>query len=129
VFWGAILAIPYTLIAWRRKRDWRAGYVAVAVLAMYLPWFFISRPQFLFYATPLTPFFVLAVVYALKDLSEYRYRIPGEEPGSEAALTRSRPFLPFAVGFIVASVLLFVWFFPTLTGERSRTPYRLRNWF
>jgi dolichyl-phosphate-mannose--protein O-mannosyl transferase len=130
VFWGAILAIPYTLVAWRRKRDWRAGYVAVAVLAMYLPWFFISRPQFLFYATPLTPFFVLAVVYVLKDLSEYRYRIPGEEQGSVAALTRSRPFLPFTVGFIVASVLLFVWFFPTLTGGAlSDAAYRLRNWF
>jgi len=130
VFWGAILAIPYTLVAWRRKRDWRAGYVAIAVLVMYLSWFLIARPQFLFYATPLTPFFVLAIVYALRDLTEYRYRVPGEEPDSAAALSRSRPFLPLAAGFVIASVLLFLWFFPALTGGTlSDAAFRLRNWF
>ena len=36
----------------------------MTIVGLYLPWFLVSRPQFLFYATPITPFFVLACVYA-----------------------------------------------------------------
>ena len=82
IFWGSLLAIPYVAYAWWRTRDWRAGFVTVTIAGLYLPWFLVSRPQFFFYATPLTPFFVLACVYALRDLSELH-----------VAGSRSRPFL------------------------------------
>lgn len=119
VFWGGVLAVPFALFRWRQRRDWRAGFVAIAVLGLYVPWLFVSRPQFLFYATPITPFLVLACVYALKDLSELH-----------VAGSRSRPYLPFAVGFVVLSVGLFVWFWPALTGgELSDAAFRLRAWF
>jgi dolichyl-phosphate-mannose--protein O-mannosyl transferase len=79
----------------------------------------VSRPQFLFYATPITPFFVLACVYAIRDLSEMRI-----------AGSRSRPFLPVAVGFVAASVILFVWFWPVLTGAPiTDAAFKLRYWF
>jgi dolichyl-phosphate-mannose--protein O-mannosyl transferase len=119
IFWGSLLAVPYALVAWRRRRDWRAGFVAVAVLGLYVPWLFVSRPQFLFYATPIAPFLVLACVYALKDLSEMH-----------VAGSRSRPYLPFVVGFVVLSVGLFVWFWPALTGGLlTDEAFRLRAWF
>jgi dolichyl-phosphate-mannose--protein O-mannosyl transferase len=119
IFWGSILAIPYVAYAWWRRRDWRAGYIVVAIAGLYLPWFLVSRPQFLFYATPITPFFVLACLYALRDLSELR-----------VAGSRSRPFLPVAVGFVAASVLLFVWFWPVLTGAPiTDAAFKLRLWF
>jgi dolichyl-phosphate-mannose-protein mannosyltransferase len=119
IFWGSILAIPYVAYAWWRKRDWRAGYIIVAVAGLYLPWFLVSRPQFLFYATPITPFFVLACLYALRDLSQLRL-----------AGSRSRPFLPVAVGFVVASVILFIWFWPVLTGAPiTDAAFKLRYWF
>src|SRR5262245_36239106 len=119
IFWGAILAIPYTAYSWWRKRDWRAGFVVVTVVGLYLPWFAVSRPQFLFYAAPITPFFVLAVVYALRDLSEVHVM------GS-----RSRPFLPLAAGYVAASVILFLWFWPVLTaGPLTEAGFNLRAWF
>jgi dolichyl-phosphate-mannose-protein mannosyltransferase len=119
IFWGSILAIPYCAYAWWRKRDWRAGYILVAIAGLYLPWFLVSRPQFLFYATPITPFFVLACLYAIRDLSEQR-----------VAGSRSRPFLPVAVGFVAASVILFVWFWPVLTGAPiTDAAFKLRYWF
>jgi dolichyl-phosphate-mannose--protein O-mannosyl transferase len=119
IFWGSILAIPYVAYAWWRRRDWRAGYIVVAIAGLYLPWFLVSRPQFLFYATPITPFFVLACLYALRDLSELR-----------VAGSRSRPFLPVAVGFVAASVLLFIWFWPVLTGAPiTDAAFKLRLWF
>jgi dolichyl-phosphate-mannose--protein O-mannosyl transferase len=119
VFWGSLLAVPFAAFRWRQRRDWRAGFVVVAALGMYVPWLFVSRPQFFFYATPIAPFLVLALVYALKDLSEMH-----------VAGSRSRPYLPLVVGFVALSVGLFAWFWPALTGgPLSDEAFRLRAWF
>ena len=119
IFWGSIVAIPYAVFAWSRKRDWRAGFVAVTTLGLYLPWFLVSRPQFFFYATPLSPFLVLACIYAVRDLSEARI-----------AGARARPYLPIAVGLIAVSVFLFALFWPTLTGgPLTEEAWKLRYWF
>jgi len=119
IFWASLIAVPYAAFAWRRKRDWRAGFIVLTVAFLYLPWFLVSRPQFIFYATPITPFFVLACVYGLRDLSE-----------AHLAGSRSRPYLPVAVGFVVLSVALFLWFWPALTGgPLSGSAWQLRAWF
>jgi dolichyl-phosphate-mannose-protein mannosyltransferase len=119
VFWASVIAIPWAVYAWRRRRDSRAGFILLAIASLYLPWFFVSRPQFLFYATPITPFLVLADVYLLKALSE-----------THVAGSRSRPYLPVAAGFVVVSVALFFWFWPALTGgPLSGSAWQLRAWF
>jgi dolichyl-phosphate-mannose--protein O-mannosyl transferase len=119
IFWGALVAVPWIAFAWYRSRDWRAAFVLVAVVSLYLPWFLVSRPQFFFYATPISPFFVLADVYLIRELSQMH-----------VAGSRSRPYLPVAVGFVLVSVALFVWFWPTLTGAPlSGSAFQLRAWF
>ena len=119
IFWGAVAAVPYAAFAWWRARDWRAGFVVVVVLFLYVPWFFISRPQFFFYATPITPFFVLACVYAVRDLS--RMRVAG---------STARPYLPVAVAFVIGSVSLFIFFWPVMTGAPiTDAAFKLRTWF
>ncbi|HEX6231262.1 MAG TPA: phospholipid carrier-dependent glycosyltransferase [Actinomycetota bacterium] len=119
IFWGAVLAIPYTAVTWFRTRDWRAGFVVVSVVSLYLPWFFVPRPQFLFYATPISPFFVLACVYALRELSELRV---------EGA--RERPFVPLAAGLVLIAVGMFAFFWPMLTaGPLTDAAWKLRQWF
>lgn len=119
IFWGSLIAMPYLAYAWWRKRDWRAGSIAVALAALYLPWLIISRPQFLFYVVPVVPFLVLVCVYLIRDLSEKR--VSG---------SRSRPYLPIAVGFVIVSVSLFGWFWPALTGgSLSGAEWQVRAWF
>jgi len=119
IFWGSLLAVPFAAFRWWRRKDWRAGFVVVAVLGLYVPWMFGSRPQFFFYATPIVPFFVLACVYALRDMSQ-----------AHIAGSRSRPFLPVAVGLVILSVGLFFWFWPALTGgPLSGSAWQLRSWF
>jgi dolichyl-phosphate-mannose-protein mannosyltransferase len=119
IFWGSLVAVPYVAYAWWLKRDWVAGFVVTTGAALYLPWFLVTRPQFFFYATPIVPFFVLACVYTLRDLS-----------GAHIAGSRSRPWLPLAAGFIVVSVGLFLWFWPVLTAHPlSADAFSLRAWF
>ena len=119
ILWGSILAVPWTAVAWWRRRDWRAGYILISIACLYLPWFPISRPQFFWYATPIMPFFVLVCVYAIRGLSELHI-----------AGSRSRPYVPVAVGFVLLSVAWFVFFWPVLTGgSLTDAAYRLRVWF
>jgi dolichyl-phosphate-mannose-protein mannosyltransferase len=119
IFWGSLVAIPYVAYKWWLNRDWVAGFVVITIAALYLPWFLVTRPQFFFYATPIVPFFVLACIYALRHLSE-----------AHIAGSRSRPWLPLAVGFVVVSVGLFLWFWPVLTGSPlSGYAFSLRAWF
>jgi dolichyl-phosphate-mannose--protein O-mannosyl transferase len=127
IFWGSIAAIPYVAAVWARVRDWRAGFVVVTLAGLYLPWFLVSRPQFLFYATPLTPFLVLACVYALRRLSQIRVEALRSTVERPKAV---RPYLPVAVGFVVVAVGLFAWFWPVLTGGPvSDADWALRAWF
>jgi dolichyl-phosphate-mannose-protein mannosyltransferase len=127
IFWGSLLAIPYVVWSWIRSRDWRAGYVFVAIAAQYLPWLLIPRPQFFFYVTPIAPFLVLADVYAIRRLSQIRFRSTRSSANDGRWV---HPYAPIAIGFVVLAVALFVWFWPVMTGGRLTTAEWLqRAWF
>lgn len=113
LFWGSLLALPYLALVWARRRDWRAGALLVPALAQYLPWLLVSRPLFLFYMAPVTPFLALGAMYALRDL------------------VRRRPGLsPVAAGAVSLSAAAFAFFWPVLVGHPiSREAWRLRMWF
>jgi dolichyl-phosphate-mannose--protein O-mannosyl transferase len=99
----------------------------VTVAGLYLPWLLVPRPQFFFYATPITPFLVLACVYALRHLSEIRLVALRSASGRARAV---RPYLPVAVAFVVVAVGLFAWFWPMLTGgPLSQPDWEARAWF
>ncbi|WP_242900861.1 dolichyl-phosphate-mannose--protein mannosyltransferase [Actinomadura terrae] len=68
LWWGALAALVGVLLLWLILRDWRAGAIVLGFLAGWLTWFpsaFADRTMFLFYATPMIPFMVLAVVLVL----------------------------------------------------------------
>jgi dolichyl-phosphate-mannose-protein mannosyltransferase len=114
IFWGTIITLPYTLFAWMRRHDWRAGLIFTAVALPYFAWWPAARhTDFLFYMTPITPFMVLAAAYAIRDLSDVR-----------VGIERVRAFAPAAVFLVVAAVGLFVFFLPVLTGA----PIKYSDW-
>ena len=109
-------------------------------LVMWLPWFVVSRPQFFFYVLPMTPFMALAAVYTLQALSDARLVLHDDagdvaidpETGLPAISTR-HPFRPVVMGYLAIFVVLFVWFWPLLVGERLTTSFRalhiwMRSW-
>jgi dolichyl-phosphate-mannose-protein mannosyltransferase len=138
IFWASIWAVPYAGFAWWRKRDWRAGFILVPFLFQYLAWFPVARPQFFFYVLPCTPFMVLGVIYALRDLSDARLiqrdKATGEvavDPETGApAISELHPYRPLAWVVVLLSVGLFLWFWPVLTaGQISDTHWRFIVWF
>jgi dolichyl-phosphate-mannose--protein O-mannosyl transferase len=119
IFWGSLIALPYVAIQWWRRRDWVAGFVIVAGLGQYLPWFLVSRPQFFFYVLPIVPFFVLALTYMARDLATVHL-----------AGSRARPYLPVAVAFVITAVAAFVFFYPVLAAvPLSEKAWQARQWF
>jgi len=141
IAWASVVAVPYAAVAWRRLRDWRAGFALVPFLAQWLPWFAVRRPQFSFYLLPMTPFLVLAVVYLLWRLSEARLVVRDRETGAvavhpetgEPAVSKARPYLPFVVAYVVVAIALAIWFWPVLSAveisdERWRTIVWFRAW-
>jgi dolichyl-phosphate-mannose--protein O-mannosyl transferase len=129
VFWGAFWTLPYTTYAWWRRRDWRAGLIVVAFAVQFLPWFAVSRPQFIFYMVPIVPFLVLAAVYTARDFSDMRIEQRDPRTGEVQERSRLHPYRPFVWGYVAAAVALFVFFYPVLTGGQiSRTAWQLRVW-
>jgi dolichyl-phosphate-mannose--protein O-mannosyl transferase len=129
VFWGAFWTLPYTAFAWWRRRDWRASLILVAFALQYLPWFFISRPQFFFYMTPIVPFLVLAAVYTARELSDMRIQQRDPRTGEVVGRSTLFPYRPIVWGYVAAAVAFFVFFYPVLTGTHlSKTAWKLRIW-
>jgi dolichyl-phosphate-mannose-protein mannosyltransferase len=116
LFWGALLVLPYLLLVWITRREWRAGAVLVPILVQYLPWLFVSRPLFFFYMTPLTPFLALGTTFLLRDVAGFRF------PSRRAAAV--------AVAVVVlVSVGVFAFFWPVLAGEAISYPsWQRRMW-
>jgi dolichyl-phosphate-mannose-protein mannosyltransferase len=128
LFWGSVFTLPYVGWCWLRRRDWRAGFIVVPALVMYLPWFLkASEVQFFFYILPVTPFLVLAAVYALRELS--KVRVVRSREGEDADESVVRPFVPVAITYVVVYLLLFAFFYPVLTGwHLSYNAWHYRMW-
>jgi dolichyl-phosphate-mannose--protein O-mannosyl transferase len=138
IFWMSVIALPYVLFAWRRTRDWRGGFLVVAVLGQYLPWFVQTRPTFFFYVLPLVPFMVLAVTWLARDASDATIVVREPDTGEvalhpdtgEPAISQAHVFRPFVVAYLIAVVAVFWLFWPILTAGRI-TDLHLRTivWF
>lgn len=117
LFWGSLLFLPYLALGWWGQRDWRAGAILVPVLFLYVPWLFVSRPLFLFYIAPLTPFLALGATYVLRDIARVR--------------VAERSSLGPAVGVAIAvAVALFLFFWPVLIGDPiGKEAWDARIWF
>jgi dolichyl-phosphate-mannose--protein O-mannosyl transferase len=110
LFWGGLVLVPYLAIAWFGRRQWQAGAVLVPILIQYVPWLFVSRPLFLFYMTPVTPFLAVGTAFLLRDLA----RVP-----------RRRTVAALAAGLVVAvSVGMFAFFRPVLAAD----PISYQDW-
>lgn len=120
LWWAACFAILYVLWRWAFRRDWRAGAIACAVAAGYLPWFmYQERTIFLFYAVVFVPFLCLAVTMMI-----------GAILGPPGAGERRRVIGAAGAGVLVLLILWnFIYFWPLYTGTAIPIDqWRSRMW-
>ncbi|MFJ4686356.1 dolichyl-phosphate-mannose--protein mannosyltransferase [Streptomyces sp. NPDC088789] len=120
LWWVGCFALAYVLWRWFFRRDWRAGAIACAVAAGYVPWFmYQERTIFLFYAVVFIPFVCLAVAMLIGALTG--------PPGSSD--TR-RVAGATGTGVLVLLVVWnFIYFWPIYTGQAIPIDdWRARMW-
>ncbi|QOV37810.1 phospholipid carrier-dependent glycosyltransferase [Streptomyces ferrugineus] len=120
LWWVAAFAVLYILWRWLFRRDWRAGAIACAVAAGYLPWFlYQERTIFFFYAIVFLPFLCLAVAMLLGTLIG--------PPGSSD--TRRVAGATGAGVLVLLIAWNFIYFWPVYTGTAIPIDdWRSRMW-
>lgn len=100
VWWPGFAAVLYTIYRIFRKMDRRLLVLLIAYLSQYLPWMLVPRLTFIYHYFAMVPFMVLMlsywVIYWMKKKPETRKR--------------------WVVAYLAGAVLLFIWFYPLLSG-------------
>lgn len=111
IWYGGLIAI-LAMVAWYvSTRDWRGGAVLLGYLAGWLPWFYFAiadnRTMFLFYALPMVPFMVLAIVLVFGLIIGPRDGEPRRRTAGAVA----------AGAFALLALVNFGWLYPILAAE------------
>ena len=98
--WGGLLSLFVMIYTALFRKDRQAGFILIAYLAQLLPWVLVPRLTFAYHYFPCTVFLVLALAYVFKlmRLGREKWKI-------------------YVGGFAAVSVLLFVMFYPALSGK------------
>lgn len=110
VWWAGIPAAIYMLYLIWKERDKKAAFLVVAYLAQYAPWFFVDRVIFIYHYFPSVPFVAIMLAYSF-------FRFAGENKIRQRAV----------FGYVAAAILLFVMFYPVLTGIPASWDY-IKSW-
>lgn len=99
IWWGGIVAFIGTIYYTIRDKDRAGAFLLVSYLAQYLPWVLVSRCTFIYHYFPSVPFVILMLAYCI-------YHLMTERPKLKTAI----------IIFIALTVILFVMFYPVLSG-------------
>lgn len=118
IWWAGVAAVVYLAYRFFRDRDWRHALVLTGVAVTYLPWLlYPERTVFQFYTVAILPFTVLALTFALRDIT----RSPDPQ--------RRLPGRVAVAAFLVIVLLVSAFWYPILTA--TSVPYdfwRTHNW-
>jgi len=113
IWWIGIFTMLATTIISIRRNDQMAWMLGIAYFSQYVPWMLVPRETFLYHYFAMVPFMIVSILYIFKLLEEkYKW---------------SR-YVRYA--YISAAVVLFVMFYPVLSGMPAPESYiMLLRWF
>ncbi|MFI6940293.1 dolichyl-phosphate-mannose--protein mannosyltransferase [Streptomyces sp. NPDC050418] len=121
LWWAACFAILYVLWRWFFRRDWRAGAIAAAFAAGFVPWLnYQERTIFLFYAVVFIPYLCLGLAMMI-----------GAMIGRAGSSERRRVVGVVGAGVLVLLIIWnFIYFWPLYTAHPIPVDsWRARMWF
>lgn len=116
VWWFGIPCILFSMYRWLVKKDNIAGFLVIAYLVQYIPWFFVGRITFIYHYFPSSLFMILLIGYVL-----HRF-------------VQLKPWCVIAVyAYLTVAVLTFAVFFPVVSGIPADWDYEyslrlLKDW-
>ena len=117
IWWTSIPATAAMIVIMIKKR--REGillplFILIGYAAQYLPWVGVSRVVFIYHYFTSVPFIILIIVYVMREL----------EGGREG-------FSPAAKAYFAAVVILFIMFYPAISGMLVPKAYmkNILMWF
>lgn len=113
VWWGGFLALCYAIYTLPRKVNRNGLFLIIAWAAQIVPWMFVSRTTYIYHYFPCVPFIVLLIAHFFESREGGRFINKG------------------IIAFIVAVLVLFVLFYPILSGlpVDYRWAKALLEWF
>lgn len=102
VWWAGIPAFIYMLYLAIAKKKKTAAFLCIGYLAQYLPWVLVSRCTFIYHYFPSVPFLVLMIAYSFLQFKERLGK---------------KTFAGLLIGYAIAAFLLFIMFYPVLSGQ------------
>ncbi len=112
VWWAGIPALFYTAYLAIRKNQKAAMFLCIGFLAQYLPWTLVSRCTFIYHYFPSVPFITLGIGYSFMQLKEHTWF--SKHKGS---------FYALLLGYAVAAFILFLMFYPVISGSSVSYEY------
>lgn len=105
VWWVGIAAFIHNIYIMSKKCCKRSFFLVIAYLSMLVPWVFVTRITFIYHYFPMTPFVCLMTANSAKELVT--------DKGKTAPL----------IIHSVSAILLFVLFYPVLSGYPTDADY------
>ena len=102
VCWAGLLAIFACVALMLRRKDGRAMFILIGYLSQLLPWVPVPRITFAYHYFPCAVFLVLAICHVF-----------------DIVIKKSPQWRRYVYGLTALSVLLFVMFYPVLTGVET----------
>ncbi|GAA2752359.1 dolichyl-phosphate-mannose--protein mannosyltransferase [Amnibacterium kyonggiense] len=118
IWYAAVAASIYLLVRFIRKREWQAALILMGFVGGYLPWLqYPDRTMFFFYSIAFEPYMLLALAatIGLMVVKPPAADSPDELIAMEASYGLRIRRVVVAV-FVVAAVVLSVFFFPISAG-------------
>ncbi|MCR4788867.1 MAG: phospholipid carrier-dependent glycosyltransferase [Lachnospiraceae bacterium] len=99
IWWASIPCVLFTFYSWFAKKDRTAGFLCIAYLAQYLPWFGVNRCIFIYHYLPAMLFAMFMMGYTIQKILQWN--------------EKSKKFV---YAFLALAIIMFFIFFPVISG-------------
>ena len=114
LWWVGIPAFIYMVYLSIKEKDKKATFLVIGYLAQYMPWFLVTRITFIYHYFPCTVFVAFMVVYSISKV-----------------VNRFPKMKKIAIAYTVLACILFIMFYPVLSGQpvNKHYVYTFLKWF
>lgn len=114
VWWTSIIAFFYMVYLSFKNKDRTAIFLVISYLAQLVSWIPVTRITFIYHYFPSVPFLVLMIGYSIYTM-----------------YTKNKKVMYYAFAYTAVAIILFVMFYPILSGQPVEVDYvkNYLRWF